>query len=715
MSAPSISIRIESPLPPGPLHLPDALTALGAIVTTMHRSVDACALQCRSLPPSPDLAAIIPRLCPFRFRWHHAPHLDVDCVISLGDAASAPIDGWHLQVRTDDADFAASIADEFGALGCRIAEGCEVVPFIAAPRIRYGGASAFVRAVLASFVLKLCGELPRQTKVWDDDEDKIGLDLPRRSAREGLRERLPIQVRIDDPAAFAAIHPRLAKEGFGRIELHHVVPDAATRLSLDPGALSELDAHVEVAAITRALAGAARELGIDLSRYPLAVRDPASDGGAVVTMPAAAMRTGALRPWSRLHPDSFPVTIRDDDREAGSALRRTLEAAGFPVERRHLGKIKAGFAVCCGAGVPEPVQERLRGLVDGELLELGAHEFGLSGQSADGDRLEIEWPARAFREGRLLAELANPRRYALKVFGPSAGVIKPIKEALAPLGFRSLCTEVTRRDGEAEELQFGGAPCPLLTRIETVLAEARPDLSLTRNKMWPMTDHDIWVRLPPTLTAPAPVPEAILIQPPRPPVIRNDPPTRGPFLRVSDSHVWIAGIALPRIGNAVPHARAVPLSRFAGFCIDQEVAQTLWHLAIALRGRLPAALEGPTAASKTWSILYLASLLGAGVYRLNFSAQSDVSELVGKYVPDTEQAATFRFADGAAPSAMREGAWLVMDELDLAPTEIGERCNSLLETPYPALHLAEYDGRTVEAHPGFRVLSTWNGTGYAGR
>ena len=92
-----------------------------------------------------------------------------------------------------------------------------------------------------------------------------------------------------------------------------------------------------------------------------------------------------------------------------------------------------------------------------------------------------------------------------------------------------------------------------------------------------------------------------------------------------------------------------------------------------------------------------------------------MSELVGKFVPDTDEAAKFRFAEGAAPSAMREGAWLVMDELDLAPTEIGERCNSMLEMPYPSLHLAEHRGETIEAHPGFRALATFNGTGYAGR
>jgi midasin (ATPase involved in ribosome maturation) len=65
---------------------------------------------------------------------------------------------------------------------------------------------------------------------------------------------------------------------------------------------------------------------------------------------------------------------------------------------------------------------------------------------------------------------------------------------------------------------------------------------------------------------------------------------------------------------------------------------------------------------------------------------------------------------------MLEGAWLVKDEANLAPSEILERCNTMLETPDPTLTLTEYDGRLIiGAHPQFRVLATWNGLGYAGR
>jgi hypothetical protein len=90
--------------------------------------------------------------------------------------------------------------------------------------------------------------------------------------------------------------------------------------------------------------------------------------------------------------------------------------------------------------------------------------------------------------------------------------------------------------------------------------------------------------------------------------------------------------------------------------------------------------------------------------------------LVGRFVPATDGTAGFRFQYGPAPLAMTEGAWLVIDEADLAPTEILERCNPILEMPRPRLDLSEFDSREIaDADPRFRIMATWNGTAYQGR
>jgi hypothetical protein len=383
--------------------------------------------------------------------------------------------------------------------------------------------------------------------------------------------------------------------------------------------------------------------------------------------------------------------------------------------------------VRCGSKVPVSLQEKVRGLVDSFMMRLGATDFGLSATSCDGEKIEIEFPAKALREGRLLAELSSPGRHSVRIIAPSAAAAKPLEAELRSWGFRGVRVDVDTDDDPAE-LRFGSAHSVILDRIGTTVDGIYGPITLAHRKEWPMTDHDIYIRLPKSVAT-----RSAAVLPPKVPappakvsprtnarrtlvtLIRNHHPARRTLLEVSDTAVRVADVILPRKTNLARHARARSLTRFAGFCVDQPVATTLHFLAMALRAGYPAALEGPTAASKTWTIHYLAAQLGVGVFRLNLNGQADTSELVGRFVPDSERPGTFRWQHGPAPMAMMEGAWLVIDESDLAPAEILERANPLLEVPDPELLLSEYDGSVITAEPGFRVLATWNGTSYAGR
>jgi hypothetical protein len=183
---------------------------------------------------------------------------------------------------------------------------------------------------------------------------------------------------------------------------------------------------------------------------------------------------------------------------------------------------------------------------------------------------------------------------------------------------------------------------------------------------------------------------------------------------------------------------------------------------------MPVALEGETAASKTSAVMYLAHLLGQPLVRLNLSGHTDASELVGRYVPaestamlnwngltaethwlrpdsksiladaantgrslsEAERLAVigreqfpvsgWRFQEGYLPQAMRHGWWILLDEMNLAETQVLERINCALENP-PGLILTEGSGTVfgpggdVPVHANFRVLSTMNPSEYAGR
>ncbi len=78
------------------------------------------------------------------------------------------------------------------------------------------------------------------------------------------------------------------------------------------------------------------------------------------------------------------------------------------------------------------------------------------------------------------------------------------------------------------------------------------------------------------------------------------------------------------------------------------------------------------------------------------------------------------FQEGFIPRAMRQGWWVVLDEMNLAEPQVLERLNPVLEVP-ASLVLTEGAGTVfgpggdVEVSPAFRVFGTMNPADYAGR
>lgn len=221
---------------------------------------------------------------------------------------------------------------------------------------------------------------------------------------------------------------------------------------------------------------------------------------------------------------------------------------------------------------------------------------------------------------------------------------------------------------------------------------------------------------------------------------------------------------LPSTGGQVPGP-----DRFARICLDRQFLRVARAVAVGIAHGFPTALEGATAASKTSVILWLAHQLAQPVIRLNLHGHTDASELIGRYVPATSQrhasefvglerlerflkpssrellqgalsegrelncaeaslisaaegftSARWRFLEGAIPTAMRHGGWVLLDETNLGEPQVLERLNPALEMP-PTLQLSEGDGTTfgaggdVAVHPGFRIFASMNPRQYAGR
>ena len=249
-------------------------------------------------------------------------------------------------------------------------------------------------------------------------------------------------------------------------------------------------------------------------------------------------------------------------------------------------------------------------------------------------------------------------------------------------------------------------------------------------------------------------------------------------IEVTDEYVRILDVRIPRRTELGSAGRPADPKKFSFLCLDRNFVITARNVAAAAVYDIPCALEGETATSKTTIIRWVASLAGQPVYRLNLNGQTDTSELVGKYVPasgrmeiDTKilldnisefdqgpdwarvqkdlqeiqksqeegeqrelnpiekarlaktlglASKSWEFIEGYIPKALRHGAWVILDEMNLAEPQVLERLNSVLEDDH-SLVLTEGDGTIfakngdVEPHKDFRLFATMNPAEYAGR
>jgi midasin (ATPase involved in ribosome maturation) len=149
------------------------------------------------------------------------------------------------------------------------------------------------------------------------------------------------------------------------------------------------------------------------------------------------------------------------------------------------------------------------------------------------------------------------------------------------------------------------------------------------------------------------------------------------------------------------------------FIVTQTTQKHLTHLARALTTRkYPLLLQGPTSAGKTSMIEYLAKLTGHRFVRVNNSDQTDLQEYLGQYIHDAQGRLVYH--DGVLVEALRHGHWIVLDELNLAPSEVLEALNRLLDDNRQLYvpELQEY----ITPHPHFCLFATQNPPGlYGGR
>ncbi|KAL4820245.1 hypothetical protein BDW67DRAFT_181320 [Aspergillus spinulosporus] len=185
---------------------------------------------------------------------------------------------------------------------------------------------------------------------------------------------------------------------------------------------------------------------------------------------------------------------------------------------------------------------------------------------------------------------------------------------------------------------------------------------------------------------------ALLGQTPRPPSDGHE--------HVQFKHYWM------RRGHLIPEEQP-------HYIITPFIEKNLKNLVRASSTRrFPVLLQGPTSAGKTSMIEYLAKVSGNKFVRINNHEHTDLQEYLGSYVSNDD--GTLRYQEGILVEALRNGYWIVLDELNLAPSDVLEALNRLLDDNRE-LFIPETQ-EVVHPHPNFMLFATQNPAGlYGGR
>ncbi|KAG1714135.1 Midasin [Nymphon striatum] len=138
-------------------------------------------------------------------------------------------------------------------------------------------------------------------------------------------------------------------------------------------------------------------------------------------------------------------------------------------------------------------------------------------------------------------------------------------------------------------------------------------------------------------------------------------------------HIQFEGYWI-KSGDQVP---SVP----ENYILTASVRQNLSDLArVVSAGKYPVLLQGETSVGKTSIIQWLAQASGNYSVRVNNHEHTDIQEYIGTYTADDNGKLIFQ--EGVLVQAMRKGYWIILDELNLAPTEVLEALNRVLSRAF---------------------------------
>jgi midasin len=715
------TIRISTPYALLGHRLAVALGARGFEVEVVAvEQVESFRLVHRAGVSSEALVGLLEALDPFTPLPTAGEPEGADIELFLGD--STRLAQVRVDVVAEGDGFAEQAREELARFGFGAVAARERV--VTANALRHGDGSAFARQLVRWWAKGLGVAVSESSAPIDDDQLSLVIAAPA-VARRALRERVTVSLRCDDDATRELVIDVLRARGIG-VEGGPLRPgDVDARFSLQLGPLATEAGELDASGVVRAVRTALERAGIDPTRWPLSERRDEDEDAAIV-LPVTRCREGLLRPYAGDAAERFEVAIRTDEPTRAAPLRDALSALGFAAVRIvPLAREPYGWAVYYGelgrdSSAAKALLAAVARLHGDDATTAAASLWQSEGGSgrhralrmrdAEGDTITIEAPfvlaSPESLDERRRAELAKVR--VLLNHAPGLDVSAFVAK-LRALGVRSVRPS---EDNDVEaQIQVGGAHPLAVEALGELVASGFP-APLRVERVWNDRDFDVGLPLR-TLPASDAVPEKPGLR--RRARRARAPVSSRPFLEENGTRLRVADVWLDKRDVLHPLVPARALAD--GLALDDETAATIAHLARAVRLREPCLLEGETSTTKTSSILWLAARLGVPVARINLHGHTDAAELVGRHLPSAQGG--WAWHDGLLLRAMREGMWVILDEVNLAEPSVVERVDALLER-VPTLVLTEHDHRVFGAggepiHDGFRLFATMNPVGYAGR
>ena len=178
--------------------------------------------------------------------------------------------------------------------------------------------------------------------------------------------------------------------------------------------------------------------------------------------------------------------------------------------------------------------------------------------------------------------------------------------------------------------------------------------------------------------------------------------TMSVYQELSPYTVNVNGVLLPRLDGAPSQERPSELISTA------TTEANLKRVAHGLLDSSPILLTGRAGSGKTLLTRHFAWQLNKldKMVTLHLNEQSDAKLLIGMYTTGAKPG-TFSWRAGVLTTAVREGRWIFIEDLDRAPNEV-------ISTLLPLIERGELlipsRGETIRAARGFRIIATMRST-----